>query len=96
MIPCILEPLSKYIRDYDVQRIDFLKIDAEKSELDVLLGIEEDDWSKVQQIFIEVHNRDNRVAEIVDMLKRYDFSTIVTEQDDFFADTEIWALYAKR
>ena len=31
------------------REIDLLKIDAEKSELDIINGIEDDDWPKIDQ-----------------------------------------------
>ncbi|MCP4373778.1 MAG: FkbM family methyltransferase, partial [Deltaproteobacteria bacterium] len=50
---CQLISLSDVIRDNNIQQIDLLKIDAEKSELDILKGIEAGDWSKIKQIVIE-------------------------------------------
>ena len=40
-----LTTLSDVLREENVTRIDLLKIDVEKSEMDVLLGIDEQDWS---------------------------------------------------
>ena len=44
---CQLKTLSEVIRESQVERIDLLKVDVEKSELDVLAGIDEDDWPKI-------------------------------------------------
>ncbi|MDX2077088.1 MAG: FkbM family methyltransferase [bacterium] len=95
-VTCQLKTLSQFIHDKHLERIDFLKIDAEKSELDVLHGINDADWNKIQQVFIEVHNRDNRLEKIVHLLEAHGFTTIIHEQEPFFADTEIHALFAKR
>src|SRR4030095_4836140 len=54
--PCQLKSLSEVISENHVERIDLLKIDVEKSELDVLQGIAEGDWKKIRQITIEVHD----------------------------------------
>ena len=94
-VTCELQTLSQVIRHQQIERIDFLKIDAEKSELDVLMGIEDADWDKVQQIFAEVHNRDGRLEAIRDLLQRQQFRTIICEQDPYFADTDIHAIYAR-
>jgi hypothetical protein len=40
-------------RDYPrgkIERIDLLKLDAEKRELDILEGVAENDWEKIRQI----------------------------------------------
>lgn len=95
-VTCELQTISAVIRTYQIERIDFLKIDAEKSELDVLAGIDEQDWGKILQIFAEVHNRDDRVETICDLLRRHGFTTVVHEQAPYFADTDIHAVYAAR
>lgn len=95
-VTCELQTLSAIIQRERIERIDFLKIDAEKSELDVLNGLAESDWDKVQQVFAEVHNRDERVDAICELLRRHGFRTIVHEQPLFFADTDIHAVYAAR
>src|SRR6185369_15418287 len=51
---CQLRTLSEIIRDNAIERIDLLKLDVERSELDVLSGIEDDDWKKIRQFVIEV------------------------------------------
>jgi FkbM family methyltransferase len=95
-VNCALKTISQIIREQGITRIDFLKIDAEKSELDVLNGIEHEHWGMVQQIFLEVHNRDDRLQTIQQMLKKQGFGNILAEQEAFFAGTDIHALYASR
>src|SRR5690606_10253133 len=50
---CPLRTLSDVIAEEHVERIDLLKIDVEKSELDVLSGLHDDDWRKIRQIVVE-------------------------------------------
>ena len=54
---CRTTSVSDIIREHGLATIDLLKIDAEKSELDILAGIAEHDWPRIQQIVIEVHDR---------------------------------------
>lgn len=96
MVTCELRTISDVIHDQQINRIDFLKIDAEKSELDVLNGIAPADWAKVQQVFIEVHDREGRLESIRDLLNRQGFQKIIIEQEPFFEATDIHALYALR
>src|SRR5262249_51319910 len=79
----------------DIKRIDLLKIDVEKSERDVLSGIGDDDWEKIRQIVIEIHDIDGRLGEISAMLEHRGYS-LVTEQDALLKGTAIYDVYAMR
>src|SRR6185503_18942728 len=70
---CQLKTLSEVIRDEGVTKIDLLKIDVEKGELEVLAGINDDDWPKIDQIVMEVHDLDGRVRKVTEMLSRHGF-----------------------
>ncbi|MGH9968412.1 MAG: amino acid adenylation domain-containing protein [Pyrinomonadaceae bacterium] len=72
--------LSDVMRENNVKCIDLLKINVEKSEMDVLAGIEEEDWPKIRQIAMEVHDIDGRLKEIVELLERRGYEVAV-EQD---------------
>ncbi|MEP7272399.1 MAG: amino acid adenylation domain-containing protein, partial [Acidobacteriota bacterium] len=75
-----LRTLSDVIREYGVERIDLLKINVEKSELDVLEGIHGSDWAKIDQIAVEVHDIDDRLSTIVELLRNQDYQVQI-EQD---------------
>lgn len=60
--------LSKYIYDQNILKIDFLKIDTEGYEYDVLLGLKKD-FSKISLIMFEHHYHDM-------LLKNYVFRDI--------------------
>lgn len=93
---CQLKTVSEVIREHGIQQIDLLKIDAEKSELDVLLGIEEQDWSKIKQVFIEVDKWNYSGEKIKSLLKKYGFNKIETDQDTILEGSKMFNLYALR
>jgi FkbM family methyltransferase len=93
---CQMTTISQIIDEFKLERIDLLKIDVEKAELDVLLGIECGDWQKIEQLAIEVHDLNGRLKTIEDLLQNYGFSQITIEQEPFFTGTEIYNLYAAR
>lgn len=95
-VTCQLRTVSEIIREHNIERIDLLKVDAEKSEFDVLLGIEEEDWSKIHQVVVEVHDLDNRVEKITTLLKQHGLSQITVEQEPIFKGSDIFNLYALR
>ena len=95
-VTCQLRTVSDILRNHIVQRIDLLKVDVEKSELDVLLGIEGQDWPKIKQIVVEVHDLEHRVEKITALLKEHGFRKITVEQEPIFKDYNIFNLYALR
>jgi len=72
-----------------------LKIDVEKAELEVLLGIEEQQWSKIQQIVIEVHDKNNRVQTISQLLIDKGFQ-ITTGVNENMTETDMVTMYATK
>jgi FkbM family methyltransferase len=95
-VTCQMKTVSEIIHEYDIQNIDLLKVDVERSELDVLLGIEEQDWAKIKQVVIEIHDVDHRVEQVTTLLKEHGLNEIVIEQEPIFKDSNIFNLYALR
>lgn len=94
-IECDMITLSDVISKNHIEKIDLIKIDVQKSELDVLNGIDEKHWKLIHQFAIEVHDLDNRVIFIDTLLKSKGFSTTI-HQDDLYKDTDIYLIYATR
>jgi FkbM family methyltransferase len=90
-----VKTLSQVIRENNVERIDLLKIDVEKSELDVLDGLEEEDWPKIRQLVVEVHDIEGRLRLITARLEARGYKLTV-EQDAVLRETGIYNLYAIR
>jgi FkbM family methyltransferase len=95
-VRCPIRTVSEVIREEGVDCIDLLKIDAEKSELDVLLGIDERDWTKIRQTVLEVHDLDGRLQIIRDLLEKHGLSQITIEQDANLKGSRIFTLFAQR
>ena len=93
-IPVRVRTLSSVIAEERLDRIDLLKLNVEKSELDILLGLEADDWLKIQQMVIEVDRSEN-LAPITALLQRHGFE-ILTEQDVLLSKTQVRYVYAIR
>jgi FkbH-like protein/FkbM family methyltransferase len=80
---CSLRSLSSIIAEQGIERIDLLKVDAEKSELDVLRGIAPADWPKIRQLVMEVHDASTMLAPIQELLERQGFSLTVEAATSF-------------
>lgn len=92
---CPLRTLSDVLREEEVERIDLLKVDVEKSEAQVLAGITELDWYRIGQIAAEVHDIGRRLTEIRQDLESRGF-TVTLEQDDLYTGSDRYNVYAVR
>nr|UYH37519.1 amino acid adenylation domain-containing protein [Myxococcaceae bacterium MCy9487] len=80
-VDCQLRTVSDVMREHAVERIDLLKVDVEKSEADVLAGIAPEDWPRIRQVVVEVHDKDGRLEELTRLLKQQGFELIIEEEE---------------
>ncbi|MDP9122837.1 MAG: FkbM family methyltransferase [Acidobacteriota bacterium] len=92
---CPLRTLSEVIAEHGLTRIDLLKVDVEKAELEALAGVREEDWEKVRQVVVEVHDVSGRLREVTGLLARHGFEVTV-EQDRWLVSTTLWNVFARR
>jgi amino acid adenylation domain-containing protein/FkbM family methyltransferase len=97
---CEVRRLSDVIREEEIERIDLLKVDVQRAEMDVLRGLEEVDWKKIDQIVMEVHDKpgaetEGRLGQIQELLKVKGYEVAV-EQDEVLSGTDRYNLYARR
>jgi FkbM family methyltransferase len=95
-VSCQLKKISDIIKEYEIEKINLLKIDVEKSEADVLLGIDDRDWCKIDQIVVEVHDNNNQLKAIKALLADKEFKKIVIQQDPFLKAINTFNVYAMR
>jgi len=93
--PCRLRTLSEIVDEEGVERIDLLKIDAERSEREVLAGIRSEHWAMIRQIAIEVQDEAGALDEVRRLLEEHGFQ-VVAEQDPLLHGTEIFSVFATR
>lgn len=75
-----LTTLSRLIDEQGIERIDLLKINAEKAEWEILQGIKAEHWPRIRQISLEIHDLNGRLASIRDQLTELGF-TVAVERD---------------
>ncbi len=93
---CRVETVSMRLRKMGDSRIDLLKIDVEGAEMEVLQGIEADDWPKIAQVVAEIHDENGRLNAIQELLKRHGLSEIHAEKEPDAGQFEIYLLWARR
>lgn len=93
-IRCRLKTVSGIVHEAKINQIDLLKIDAEKSELAILEGIQESDWPKIKQVVLEVHSV--KEVEVVIPMLQYRGFKIKVEKESQFANSDIFNCFAIR
>ena len=94
-VECRMRTLSEVLAEEGVERIDLLKVDVEKSEEEVLAGIEEADWAKVRQVVLEVHDSEGRLERVEAQLRGRGYE-VRSEQEGWLEGTGLYNVYAVR
>ncbi|MBD2455815.1 FkbM family methyltransferase [Nostoc sp. FACHB-87] len=89
-----IKTLSSVINSLAIESIDLLKIDVEGDEYEVLQGINQDDWTKIKQIVLEVHDVEDRISQIKTLLESQNFQIIVEHNNLIPSTLKIFNLYA--
>jgi FkbM family methyltransferase len=92
---CRIRTLSEVFREADVERIGLLKVDVEKAELDVLESVQPADWDRVEQLVVEVHDVEDRLQTVCELLRSRGF-TVRHRQGEVFAHTQLHDVFASR
>jgi FkbM family methyltransferase len=92
---CRQTTLSEVVRSYGIDEVDLLKVNVEKAEQDVLDGIDGDDWPKIRQLTIQLHDLAGRLDAVRQQLHERGYRVHV-DQDPLLAGTEIYELFAVR
>jgi methyltransferase FkbM-like protein len=77
-----IETVEKVATERQLTSIDFLKVDVEGAELDVLTGIGAA-WPLVANIIVELEDRDGRLAAATSLLQAQDFSLRTWQMPDY-------------
>ncbi|GAA0484636.1 FkbM family methyltransferase [Streptomyces stramineus] len=94
-VQCSVRTLSEVITEQRITSVDLLKVDVQKSELEVLGGLAEADWPKIRQCIAEVHDVNGGLRSFTSLLAEHGFSVTV-QQDALFDGTEIYMVFAWR
>lgn len=89
---CPITTLSTVIAEQQLERIDLLKVDAEKAEQDVLNGIADQDWGKIARIVLEAHDR-SHCENICTQLRQRGYTLQINKSSEF-RQAAIFIIYA--
>ena len=94
-VKCELKTLSYIIRKNNLKEINLLKIDCEGNELNVLKGIDADNWQMINQIVLEVHDINNRFNKVKNLLNSHGFK-ICTSKEPSLVNTNLLNIIATK
>lgn len=95
-VKCKVITLSHFINQYNIHEIKLLKIDCEGEEINVLNGLENSDWPKIQNIVMEVNDIENNIKKAKKILLKHGFKSIQIEKEKGFEKTKLVNIYAKK
>ena len=93
---CRLRTISDFLRERRIESIDYLKIDVERAELDVVNGIAADDWPKVRKAVVEVHDIEDRLRTVTTLLEQRGLDQLSVSRAPTLEHTNIFVVFAKR
>ncbi len=93
---CRIMSVSDIIRENKIEKVHLLKIDAEKSELDIIKGIDERDWPLIEQIVVEVHDRTKQALIQIERLLTEKGYSCAIEQEQTLENSGFFNIYATR
>jgi FkbM family methyltransferase len=85
--------VSDVIEENKLEKVDLLKVDAEKAEAYILKGIKDEDWKKLDKVFVEAHTVELK-DECVKILESKGFSLAV-ESEDNIGSLNFFNIYAR-
>jgi FkbH-like protein/FkbM family methyltransferase len=93
---CPLTSVSDIIRANRIDRVGLLKVDAEKSELEILRGIEEEHWPRIDQIVMEVHDRTGQTIREIEAILGQNGFRYVVDEERLLHGSGLFNIYASR
>jgi FkbM family methyltransferase len=85
----------------NISSVDYLKIDVEGAELDVLGGIDDVHWDMTKNVVIEAGNNNGELAKIEILLRSKGFNVVIEKnprlsEDKRFEEVMLWMILGNR
>lgn len=87
--------VDELVTRFDIERVALVKIDVERAELEVMNGIGDATWPRIDRMVVEVHDLDHRVDRVTERLSGRGYQ-VDAGQDPSMAGTNIYMVSASR
>ncbi len=77
-VSCRLMSPNDVFEQFEIERVDYFKLDAEGAEIDILESISEDQMARIEQIAVETHHGDETMQRVERILRDAGFTTQVS------------------
>ena len=84
-VVCQLRTCSDVLAEVGAREIHLLKVDVERAELDVLRGLDAEDWPRVHHVVVECQGKERR-EEVLDLIRARGHVVVHVEDDPACAD----------
>ncbi|SDZ01785.1 methyltransferase, FkbM family [Lysobacter sp. yr284] len=90
--------VGELLDEHGVDRVDLLKIDCEGGEYEIVRGMSERDWSRIDRIVMEFHeyHKDQRHEQLVELLRNRGFEVEVEKDAMTYRLMRFGTLWARR
>ena len=92
-VECQLTTIADIFADNQLDTIDYLKLDAEGAEIEILESISDDHWSRIRRIVVETHRGDDSMESVESILQRNGFETQVSHSQSSPADQMVYGVH---
>ena len=88
--------LADFIKENNISNIKLLKIDCEGEEINVLKGLNEENFKTIDQIIMEVFDISNSINVAIEILKKNKFRKIKIEKENGFEESNLVNIVASK
>lgn len=87
--------LDKFIKDQNINKIDFLKVDTEGAEFNIFAGISDNNLQKIRKITFEYHHQkfnfdDSLLKKLIERLQKLGFEVYVSTRSNHLRTVFAW------
>ncbi len=94
-VRCELTSIGDILNDHSIGHVDYLKVDAEGAEIEILEAVSQEDWLRVRQVVVETHRGDDAMRHIEQILKNQGFETATGFSQSSPADKMVYGFREK-
>lgn len=95
-VRCEVDTVTGVVRRFGIDQIDLLKIDVERYEIDVLLGVENSTWPTINRVVVEVDDRAGELVRALDLLRGQGLRCEVRQAGAGYSATSLHMVHAMR
>ena len=88
--------LADFIKENNISNIKLLKIDCEGEEINVIKGLNEENFKTIDQIIMEVFDINNNINVAIEILKKNKFRKIKVEEEKGFEESNLVNIIASK